>query len=188
MAKHHHILRPMTDPNMGTVFVHDDIKTPMQLILYTLQFFHLIEEWNTGFYQAFPALWGQFFFGNPARFASWGMHTFITGNLVMDACWAIALGLFARKNAWANYTLHLFLSGMVVNAIGHPFYALYLGLHPNLQDYLLTAFGLNYQWYFPGLFTSVGHTILATLMIRELVAQYKPVKQPIQQLSGELAK
>ena len=77
---------------------------------------------------------------------------------------------------------------LVGDRIGHPFYALYLGFHPNLQHYLLTAFGLNYQWYFPGLFTSFGHTIVSTLMIRELVAQYKPVKQPIQQVFGELAK
>jgi hypothetical protein len=158
------------------------------LAMYSFQFFHLIEEWNTGFYQAFPALWGQLIFGNPGHFASWDMHVFITGNLVMDALWAIALGLFERKNAWANYTLYLFLSGMVVNAIQHPFYALYLGLNPNLQHYLLTAFGLNYHWYFPGLFTSFGHAILSTLMIRELVKQYKTVKEPIRQVATELMK
>ena len=29
--------------------------------MYITQFLHLIEEWNTGFYHTFPALWGNLF-------------------------------------------------------------------------------------------------------------------------------
>jgi hypothetical protein len=50
---------------------------------------------------------------------------FITGNLLMDGFWEVAILLFARRNAWANYTVWLFLSGMVVNAVGHPLYSLW---------------------------------------------------------------
>jgi hypothetical protein len=38
------------------------------------------------------------------------------------------------------------------------------------------------------LFTSFGHAILSILMIRELVTQYKTVKEPIRQVATELMK
>jgi hypothetical protein len=142
------------------------------LAMYSVQLLHLNEEWVTGFYKTFPALWGHLFFANPGKFEIWNTTTFITGNLLMDFFWAVALILLEYKNAWSNYVLHLFLSGMVINAIQHPFYAVWLATHPDLQQYFHNIFGLDYGWYFPGLFTSVGHMICAFLMILELRRQY----------------
>ena len=138
--------------------------------MYVTQFFHLIEEWNTGFYNAFPALWGDFFYNHPEKF-TWGITIFITGNLIMEAFWAISILLFDKKNSFANYNLYGFLAGMIINAIGHPLYCLYLGTHSNLQNYLNTNYNYNYHWYFPGFFTGLIHSIFAYLMWTEIKKQ-----------------
>ncbi len=142
------------------------------LAMYSVQLLHLNEEWVTGFYKTFPALWGHLFFANPMQFPSWNTVTFITGNLLMDFFWAVALILLEHKNAWSNYVLQLFLAGMIVNAIQHPFYALWLATHPDLQQYFFNTFGFHYIWYFPGLFTAFGHMVCSFLMFRELKHQY----------------
>lgn len=138
--------------------------------MYVTQFLHLIEEWNMGFYYAFPALWGDLFFGQPEKF-KWDIHIFITGNLIMDAVWATCLLLFEKKNSWANYNLYGFLAGMSVNVVGHPLYCLYLWTHPNLHNYLTKTYDYDYVWYFPGLFTGLIHTIFYYLMFNEIRKQ-----------------
>jgi hypothetical protein len=141
--------------------------------MYIVQILHLIEEWITGFYRTFPALWGDIWFGHPDRFHAWGQIVFINGNLIMDAFWEFAILLLPKKNAWANYTVWLFLSGMVVNAIGHPLYSIWMATHPSLQHYLTHQYGYHYTWYFPGLFTSFLHAIVVTLMIIQLRKNYR---------------
>ncbi len=131
---------------------------------------HLIEEWNTGFYNTFPALWGDIFYNQPEKF-TWGIHIFITGNLMMDAFWATSILMFDKKNSWANYNLYGFLAGMIINVVGHPLYCLYLGTHKNLQDFLHTTYNYNYQWYFPGFFTGLIHFLFAYLMWTEIKKQ-----------------
>ena len=66
----------------------------------------------------------------------------------------------------------MFLSGMMVNAIGHPFYSLYLWTTPSLQSYLSETYGVSSTWYFPGLFTSFLHTIIVLAMIVQLRRDY----------------
>lgn len=90
----------------------------------------------------------------------------------MDAFWEIAILLFGLRNAWANYTLWLFLSGMVVNAIGDPLYSVYLSLHPGLQDFLTATYGYHYSWYFPGLFTAFLHAVVVVVLVRHLQHNY----------------
>ncbi len=143
--------------------------------MYMTQFLHLIEEWNTGFYDAFPALWGELYYGQPELF-TWDMHVFITGNLIMDFFWAFCLLLFPMKNAWANYNLYGFLAGMMVNVVGHPLYSIYLNSNKDLQLFLANSFDLEYHWYFPGLFTSFIHAIFCYLMIKELRRQQKATR------------
>ncbi len=43
------------------------------ITMYVIQIAHLLEEWNTGFYQAFPALWGSLWFGDPGRYEPWSI-------------------------------------------------------------------------------------------------------------------
>jgi hypothetical protein len=148
----------------------------LYIVMYVVQILHLIEEWITGFYRTFPALWGDFWFNDPAKYGAWNTITFINGNLAMDMFWEIAILLLPKKNAWANYTVWLFLSGMVVNAIGHPLYSLWIASHGELQAFLHNAYGYNYTWYFPGLFTSFLHVIVVTLMIIQLRKNYKMFK------------
>lgn len=138
--------------------------------MYITQFFHLIEEWNMGFYFTFPALWGDLFYSQPDKF-KWDIQVFITGNLVMDAVWAACLLLFEKKNSWANYNLYGFLAGMFVNVLGHPLYCIYLWTHPNLQNYLSTQYNYNFQWYFPGFFTAIIHSVFCYFMFREIKNQ-----------------
>lgn len=144
----------------------------LYIAMYVIQIAHLLEEWNTGFYEAFPALWGSLWFEDPSRYEPWSPVVFINGNLLMDAFWEIAILLFARRNAWANYTFWLFLSGMMTNAIGHPFYSLYLFATPSLQQYLATEYGMHSSWYFPGLFTSFLHLAIVLAMIIQLRRDY----------------
>src|SRR5437879_5236080 len=94
----------------------------------------------------FPSRCGCLWSG---RYDAWGPILFINGNLAMDAFWEIAILLFGLRNAWANYTLWLFLSGMDVNAIGHPFYSVYLSLDHGLQEFLIATYGYHYSWYIP---------------------------------------
>lgn len=89
----------------------------------------------------------------------------------MEAFWAISILLFDKKNSFANYNLYGFLAGMIINAIGHPLYCLYLGTHSNLQNYLNTNYNYNYHWYFPGFFTGLIHSIFAYLMWTEIKKQ-----------------
>lgn len=145
----------------------------LYLIMYIVQIFHLIEEWMTGFYRTFPALWGDFWFSDPGKYHAWGQIVFINGNLLMDAFWEFAILLLPKRNAWANYTVWLFLSGMVVNAIGHPLYSIWIATHPSLQHYLHQTYSYNYTWYFPGLFTSFLHVIVVTLMIIQMRKNYQ---------------
>jgi hypothetical protein len=159
----------------------------LYLLMYVIQLFHLMEEWITGFYRTFPALWGSVWFGDPARYPAWGQVVFINGNLAMDAFWEVAILLFPKRNAWANYTAWLFLSGMVVNAVGHPLYSIWLATHPSLQAFLGTSYGYHYTWYFPGLFTSFAHAIIATLVIRQLRENYRlPADRPFPSLGEAL--
>jgi hypothetical protein len=139
------------------------------LLMFGWQFFHLIEEFSTGFYAAFPALWGQLFHGDPSHYAAWSVIVFINGNLIMDFFWTMAFLLMPKQNAWANYAFYTLLIGMALNALQHPFYSWYLWTHPSLQTYLHNVLGLNYTWYFPGLFTSFGHLALSIVMIRYLI-------------------
>jgi hypothetical protein len=143
--------------------------------MYVTQFFHLMEEWNTGFYDTFPALWGDIFYAQPDKF-KWDIHIFITGNLVMDAIWAICLLLFEKRNSWANYNLYGFLAGMLINAVGHPLYCVYLLTHKNLQNYLTETYNYHYTWYFPGLFTALIHSVFCYLMYKEIQRQNSELK------------
>lgn len=145
----------------------------LYLLMYVIQIFHLMEEWITGFYNAFPALWGSLWLGDPAHFHAWGPVLFINGNLIMDAFWEVAILLFPKRNAWANYSVWLFLSGMIVNAIGHSLYSIWLLTHPSLQQFLTVNYGYHYIWYFPGLFTSYLHVVIVVLMIRQLWKNYR---------------
>jgi hypothetical protein len=158
----------------------------LYITMYVIQIAHLLEEWNTGFYEAFPALWGSLWFGDPGRYEPWNQIVFINGNLLMDAFWEIAILLFARRGAWANYTLWLFLSGMVVNAVGHPFYTLYLAATPTQQEYLSATYGLSSTWYFPGLFTSFLHIGIVVAMIIQLRRDYSGDSRPRTPLDASL--
>jgi hypothetical protein len=144
----------------------------LYVLMYVIQIAHLLEEWNTGFYRTFPALWGSLWFDDPGRYDAWGPILFINGNLAMDAFWEIAILLFGLRNAWANYTLWLFLSGMVVNAIGHPLYCVYLSLDNGLQEFLTATYGYHYSWYFPGLFTAFLHSVIVVALVRHLRDNY----------------
>ena len=157
----------------------------LYIVMYVIQIAHLIEEWNTGFYQAFPALWGTLWFDDPGRYEPWDPIVFINGNLLMDAFWEIAILLFARRNAWANYTLWLFLSGMITNAIGHPFYSVFLWTNLSLQEYLGSQYGMHSGWYFPGLFTSFLHAAIVLAMIVQLRRDYTG-DVPASQWAGRL--
>jgi hypothetical protein len=158
----------------------------LYIVMYVAQLAHLIEEWNTGFYNSFPALWGSVFFDDPGRFPAWSPIVFVTGNLLMDGFWEVAILLFARRNAWANYTVWLFLNGMVVNAVGHPLYSLWLLTHPSLQEFLGTTYGYTSTWYFPGLFTSFVLAAVVTQMIRELRRNYRDEAAPYPALGDAL--
>ena len=114
---------------------------------------------------------GFSWFDDPGRYEPWNPIVFINGNLLMDAFWEIAILLFARRNAWANYTLWLFLSGMVVNAIGHPFYSLYLA-RPRRCRSISAPVRYHSTWYFPGLFTSFLHIGIVLAMIVQLRRDY----------------
>ena len=94
----------------------------------------------------------------------------------MDAVWASCLLLFEKKNAWANYNVYGFVAGMIVNAAGHPFYCLYLGTHPSLQNYLQQTYGYSYTWYFPGFFTGLAHAVFSFFIVREIRGQLKERK------------
>jgi hypothetical protein len=159
----------------------------LYIAMYVIQIAHLLEEWNTGFYEAFPALWGSLWFSDPGRYEPWNPIVFINGNLLMDAFWEIAILLFARRNAWAHYTLWLFLSGMMVNAIGHSFYSLYLWTTPSLQSYLSETYGVSSTWYFPGLFTSFLHTVIVLAMIVQLRRDYSSSAGPPTPVGGPLS-
>lgn len=143
--------------------------------LIAMQAFHLIEEWNTGFHRLFPAWWGSFFFGDPDRYPPWPEKEFVTGNVLMDGLWVLAAILLPKKNAWANYTVYSFLAGMLVNAFGHPLYALHLARSPALKR-KVEASGYGYTAYFPGLFTSFGHLVLSLLMVRLLRRQHEAAR------------
>ena len=149
----------------------------LYLLLFAWQLLHLAEELTTGFYRTFPALWGQMWNGDPAHYSVWGVVSFIDGNLALDFFWVIAFLLLPLRNAWANYAFYTLLTGMAINAVQHPLYALYLWWHPTLQVYLHTVQHLDYTWYFPGLFTSFGHALFSFLMIRYLLMRSLRHKQ-----------
>lgn len=44
----------------------------LYVLMYVIQIAHLLEEWNTGFYRTFPALWGSLWFDDPGRYDAWG--------------------------------------------------------------------------------------------------------------------
>ncbi|WP_189099078.1 hypothetical protein [Deinococcus knuensis] len=131
-------------------------------LLLAAQCLHFTEEYLTGFQRLFPALWGAAWAGDPARFAAWADAPFVAGNLVMDALWLLALPLAPRGGAWATYTLWLFVTGMLVNAVGHPLYALFTATHPAFCG----TVGLP-CWYFPGLITALLHAALLPPLLRE---------------------
>ena len=141
--------------------------------MFITQAFHLGEEYFTGFYNTFPAFWSSLFYGNPAQFGGWDTGFFLFGNFIMDVFWIAAIFLFAKGNSWANYTLYLFLSGMIVNVFAHPFYCVHLANTESLQQFFTNELGLNYTWYFPGLWTSFVHAIFVVLMVREIRKQLK---------------
>ena len=64
---------------------------------------------------------------------------------------------------------------MLVNAFGHPLYALHLARSPALKR-KVAAEGYDYKVYFPGLFTSFGHLVLSLLMLRLLREQHKKAR------------
>lgn len=145
------------------------------ILLIAAQIAHFTEEYLTRFQSGFPALWGNFWHGDPTVYSAWDTDFFIFGNLLMDVLWLVALVLLHSRNAWANYMIWLFLAGMITNVVGHPLYALYMGLHPELQAHVSSA-NLLGGWYFPGLFTIPLHAVLLPRVIHKLRHHFQDMR------------
>jgi hypothetical protein len=117
---------------------------PAYFFAIVMQLLHLSEEYRSGFYRAFPPV-----FGAPA----WSGSAF----LLFNAIWLSVFGLGAygliRRSQWATViAFFLALGGGVLNGLGHAVLAVQAGA------------------YFPGLYTAplvfVAGSVLAFKLLR----------------------
>lgn len=115
---------------------------PVYLVALAVQMLHFAEEYVTGFYDKFPAL-----FGAPG----YSRETFVLFN--MGAYCAFVIGaLIIQKKLRAPMMIPLFFIsyGVIGNAITHAIFAISVG------------------GYFPGLYTSLAYWVLAPALLRAL--------------------
>lgn len=103
---------------------------------------HFAEEYVTGFYQAFPVLFGG---------QAYSVNTFVVFNMCAYCLFLIGgIILHQQKRALMMMPLFFISYGVLGNAISH------------------LAFSLMVQGYFPGLYTSFAYWVLAPLLIKSL--------------------
>ena len=115
---------------------------PLYLIAVAVQMLHFAEEYLTGFYAKFPALFGG---------AAYSPEVFVAFN--MSAYFAFIIGaVFIYKKTRPLMMIPLFFItyGVLGNAITHVIFAIYVG------------------GYFPGLYTALIYWLLAPFLLREL--------------------
>ncbi len=128
---------------------------PQKLIaLYLLgiavQCLHFYEEYLTGFYIKFPALFDY----------QWSGNVFITVNLLWLFLFILAaVGMLNNLNIAYLVVWFYAIIGGIGNGILHPVISIYQGS------------------YFPGLLTSFAHLIVGGLLIKELTIARRQVKE-----------
>jgi hypothetical protein len=104
---------------------------------------HLVEEYRTGFYRVFPAVFG----GDP-----WSAQRFLTFNLVWLTVFVIAgVGLLRGKQGAYLVALFLAIGGGIGNGLGH------------------LALSAREGGYFPGAYTGVLALIVGSILAYRLM-------------------
>jgi hypothetical protein len=135
---------------------------PVYLVAVAWQALHVVEEYVTGFADRFPLLFAGAF--SPLEGAiGWSNGVFLAVNAA-----ALALFLFGAlglARGWRIPTIFvcIFALGELLNGLGHP----------------LLALAAGDGWYFPGLFTGVGHLILGVLVVRKVWAVRTPAERAL---------
>lgn len=108
----------------------------------SVQCFHFIEEYITGFYVRFPKFLGL---------SPWPAGFFVSFNLFWIAVWTASVIGIRRNYRAAYFPLWFFITGMILNLIAHPLLA------------------LANKGYFPGLFTSPLAGIMGIILLNKMI-------------------